>query len=249
MPPVTARALILQAFPYSDTSKILRLYCREHGLQSVIAKGASRQKSRFGGILEPFTEGDAQFNLRENRDLHTLADFDLVKSRQALGRNLIAFAGASVMAELVLRCSTPEPFPALYNSLQRSLDALTQTNSADSDIVALVGIWQIVALLGFEPEMEHCVGCGRELGATETVRFNVDAGGAACVACRPAGRFLDATTRAEIRSMARDPEPAPELTDRALHRALLRVFLSTHLTLDRPLRSLDLFLSEFEQSE
>ncbi len=247
MPPVTARAIILQAFPYSDTSKVLRLYCRDQGLHSVIAKGASRPKSRFGGILEPFTEGDAHFLLKESRDLHTLTDFDLVRSRQELGRDFAAFAGASVMAEVVLRCSTPEPFPALFASLQRSLDALACKHPDDSSVRALIGIWQIVALLGFEPEMEHCVGCGRELDATETVRFDVDAGGASCLTCRPAGRLVDAATRAEIRDMTRSLENQPTLGDRGLHRALLRVFLSTHLSLDRPLKSLGLFLDELDR--
>src|SRR5687767_5106212 len=102
MPLVSGPAIILQAFPYSDTSKILRLLTREHGLQSVIAKGAFRPKSRFGGVLEPFTDGIASFMLREVRDLHTLTGFELLRSRQAMGTHLVRFGGASLIAELVL---------------------------------------------------------------------------------------------------------------------------------------------------
>ena len=52
---VEDRALILQAYPYGETSRILKLLCESHGLRTVIAKGARRPKSRFGGLLEPFT--------------------------------------------------------------------------------------------------------------------------------------------------------------------------------------------------
>jgi hypothetical protein len=69
---VRSRCLILQSYPYSETSRILRLLTEDFGVQSVIAKGARRPKSRFGGLLEPFTEGTASFYHRETRDLHTL---------------------------------------------------------------------------------------------------------------------------------------------------------------------------------
>ena len=77
MSAVTDDALILQAFPYGDTSRILRLLTRRHGLRSVIARGALRPRSRFGGSLEPFAEGIATLHLRANRDLQTLTAFEL----------------------------------------------------------------------------------------------------------------------------------------------------------------------------
>ena len=92
MPVVSTRSIILHSFNYSETSKILRLLTRDHGVQSVIAKGAQRPKSRFGGVLELFTEGVASFSLRESRDLHTLTGFDLVRTRQLLGGSLTRFA-------------------------------------------------------------------------------------------------------------------------------------------------------------
>lgn len=241
---VTARSIVLQTFPYSDTSKILRLYCREYGLQSVIAKGALRPRSRFGGILEPFTEGDASFFLKESRDLHTLSGFDLVRSRQSLGRSLAAFSGASVMAELVLRCTTPEPQPALFDSFRDSLDTVAAAPPELAAPTALGGIWLIVLLLGFRPQLEECVGCGRALRAEEPVRFDVEAGGVACTGCRPVGRLIDPASRAELMDMLRKENQAVALTDPSLQLALLSAYIEAHLSLDRPLRSLELFVTE-----
>ncbi|HEX5726354.1 MAG TPA: DNA repair protein RecO [Longimicrobiaceae bacterium] len=242
---VTTRSLVLQAFPYSETSKVLRLFTWEHGLRSVIAKGALRPRSRFGGVLEPFTEGAATFYLKEGRDLHTLSGFELVRSRQALGRSLARFAGASLLAELALRLSTEEPHPRVYAALAASWDAVADADTAaEAEVAVLTGAWTLAALLGFAPQLEACVLCGRAVGPAEAVRFAGEAGGIACTRCRPAGRVLDAATRAELASMLRGDALERPLARPGAHRALLRAFLELQLAHDRPFRSLDLFLEQ-----
>jgi DNA repair protein RecO (recombination protein O) len=245
MPVVRTRALILHAFPYGDTSRILRLLTPDYGVRSVIAKGARGPRSRFGGILEPFTEGEALFNLREGRDLLTLSGFSLVRGRQALGRHLTLFAGASLLAELTLRTGTEGANPELYAFLVEALDSL-----ADRDVppapTALAAAWRLVALLGFQPEMEACTRCGRRLGPDEPSRFDVEAGGAVCLACRPAGRVLDPATRREVGGMSTGNGVGP-LHSPPLHAALLHAFLAAHLIGDRPLRALPLFLNSLRE--
>jgi len=242
---VSTRALVLQAFPYSETSKILRLYTWDHGLVSVIAKGALRPKSRYGGVLEPFTEGTATFYHRYGRDLHTLGGFDLLRSRQALGRSLAAFAGASLVAELVLHADTEEANPEIYESLAAAFDAMAAAGDADEALrAALTGAWTLISLLGFEPGTDHCVVCERPLVPAEPVRFDTSAGGVACVRCRPAGRIIPAASRAELHAMVRGRTPEEPLASPGLHRALLRVFLETHVQQDRPFRALPLFLDQ-----
>ncbi len=239
---IGARALVLQAFPYGDSSKILRLYCRDHGLRSVIAKGALRPRSRYGGLLEPFTEGVAHFYLKEGRDLHTLSGFDLVRSRQALGRDLGAFSGASLVAELLLRFGTEEPHPELFAAAVAALDRIVLAEPGEVVPQALAAVWEVVSLLGYRPELEACVHCGRGLVADEAARVDVDAGGTSCLRCRPSGRILDPVSRLEVLRMSRGEPLAAPPVDRGLHRALIRAFMATHLAPGHPLRSLDLFV-------
>jgi len=240
---VTTRSLVLQAFPYSETSKILRLFTWDLGVVSVIAKGALRPKSRYGGVLEPFTEGVATFYHRPGRELHTLSGFDLVRSRQGLGRSLTGFAGASLLAEVVLRVGTEEAHPELFETLTAAWDAIAGAGEVAEDALAaaLTGAWSVVSLLGYEPETGRCIACERPLVPAEPVRFDTLAGGVACTRCRPAGRLIDAATRAELRAMAHGTVPE-RIGDPGLHRRLIRVWLETHLQHDRPFRSLELFL-------
>ncbi len=243
---VRTQAVILQTFPYGETSRILRLLSPELGLRSVIARGAQRPRSRFGGVLEPFTEGEAHFHLREGRDLHTLSGFDLIRSRQSLGRNLTSFAAASLLAELVIRSGTEEPQEELFAVFLDGLERLAGVPATAASGEALATVWELVSHLGYLPELGACVGCGRALDPQESSRFDVDAGGAACMQCRPTGRVVDAATREELRSMCAG-EPAPAAVgDPALHRALLRVFVATHLAHGAPLRSLPLLLEQLK---
>src|SRR2546422_1115451 len=92
---VTTPAVVLQTYRYSETSKVVRLATRELGVQSAIAKGALRPKSRFGAGLELLSEGSAQLYFREARELHTLGAFDLANLRRDLAADVGRFAGAT----------------------------------------------------------------------------------------------------------------------------------------------------------
>src|ERR1051326_3439556 len=108
---VTTPAVVLRTYRYSETSKIVRLATRDLGIQSAIAKGALRPKSRFGAGLELLSEGMAQLYFRETRELHTLAAFDLVNLRRQLAADVGRFAGAAALAEVMLKMAPPAPPP------------------------------------------------------------------------------------------------------------------------------------------
>src|SRR5258705_9619438 len=95
---VTPPALVLQTYRYSETSKVVRLATRDLGVQSAIAKGALRPKSRFGAGLELLSEGVAQLYFRETRELHTLGAFDLVNLRRDPARGARPVPGAPAPA-------------------------------------------------------------------------------------------------------------------------------------------------------
>ena len=59
MAPVATPAIILATLRYGETSKIVRLATRDLGVQSAIAKGASRPKSKFGAALQAHHAGTA----------------------------------------------------------------------------------------------------------------------------------------------------------------------------------------------
>jgi DNA repair protein RecO (recombination protein O) len=237
---VTLDAIILQAFPYSETSKILRLLTPSHGVQSVIAKGARRPKSRYGGVLEPFTDGVATFHLRLTRDLHTLSEFELVRPRQDLGRDLVRFGGASLLAEIVLRTANEQAAPEIFRCIRSALDRLETASPGDVEGTALAEAWALVTLLGFGPALDHCVECDTLLPETGDLYLDYAAGGLFCGGCTGgggAGRTLPEEARRDLWSLTRGR--APHLRHAPAHWQLLARFLAYHLVDTASLRSLD----------
>ncbi len=242
MPLVTVDATVLQAFPYSETSKILRLLTASHGVQSVIAKGARRARSRFGGVLEPFTDGTASFYLKENRDLHTLREFELHRPRQALGRDLVRFGAASLLAEIVLRTSSEQEAPDLFRRFRAALNELETAAGQHVEAVALGHAWGLVATLGFAPALHRCVHCGGPLPEGDLF-FDYGAGGLLCGECgggAGGGRVLPAEARADLGALLLGETVTLQRT--GAHWQLLSRFLAYHLVEHGALRSLD-FLS------
>ncbi len=249
MPLVSGPSLILQVFPYSDTSKIIRLLTREYGVQSVIAKGALRPKSRFGGVLEQFTEGIASFILRETRDLHTLTGFELVRSRQALGSDLIRFGGASLIAELVLRVGSEERDPALYDAIVRALDTIQVAEPPDLESTVLAQTWSIISHFGFAPALDECINCGRAIEDSEEVLFDYTAGGVRCMACGTGlgGRMVPPAARAALRELTAGRVITLERT--SAHWRLLSRFLAHHVLEGQTLHSLDFLAATMGDTE
>lgn len=241
MPLITTECIVLRSQPYSETSKILRLLTPDHGVRSVIAKGALQPRSRFGGVLEPFARGRASIYLSNNRDLHTLGSFDLTRTGQALGRDLVRFAVASLLVELILRTASEAADPALFAHLSGALDRIETSDAEMLEPRGLAEAWSLIAYLGFAPIVDRCVSCERGLASDEDAHFDYAAGGTRCRDCGGAGayartRSLPAHARQALSHFIRGDEVRPERT--AAHWALLSRFLTYHLGDGGPLHSL-----------
>src|SRR5438046_8743030 len=104
---VTTPPRCVPTYRYSETSKVVRLATRDLGVQSAIAKGALRPKSRFGAGLELLSEGMAQLYFHETRELHTLGAFDLINLRRDLAADVGRFSGATMAAEGTRKVASP----------------------------------------------------------------------------------------------------------------------------------------------
>lgn len=238
-------AIVLHAFDYLESSRILRLVTREGGVRSALAKGARRSSRRFGSAVDLFAQGNAQLYAKPGRDLDTLGAFDVVVARPMLAADLGRFAGASAIAELTLRFGRDAADAGLFDAVAEALDTLA-TAAPDAALTAtLAAAWHIVAELGFAPAVDVCADCHAPLDPEATVMFSHRAGGALCTRCgrlAPAGRKLPAPARDALRRFidGAAAEPLDDASARA-HQRLLREFLAEHLTDGRPLRALELW--------
>jgi DNA repair protein RecO (recombination protein O) len=246
MPLLDTPAIVLSAVRYSETSKIVRLATRDHGVQSAIAKGALRPRSRFGAALQLLSEGQAQYLAKEHRELHVLTAFDLQQLHVGLAADLARYATASALAEVMLRFAPADPHPESYDLFREALQMLEAAPSNDVAALGFRALWHLVSVLGFAPSLDACVRDGTLLPVEGALPFSTREGGALCPACaaQHGATQLPAHARADLVALL-DPEASlPVLDDRhgAAHRRLLARYVRYHLGEGAELPALDFWL-------
>jgi DNA repair protein RecO (recombination protein O) len=247
MPAHVTEAIVLHAFDYLESSRIIKLLTREHGLRSVLARGARKSAKRFGAALDLFVQGSAELESKPGRDLDTLSSFDLARTRAGIGLDLDRFTGASAIAELILRFARDDTDTDLFDVTSEALDGINAATGSDARDAAIAGAWRILAALGFAPSLEACNECDRALGDDESVLFSHSAGGVMCEACArraKVGRMLPSAARHALVSWT-NGEASPPLTDSEAraHQRLLREFLIEHLSDGRPMKAFEVWES------
>lgn len=241
-------AVVLHAFDYLESSRILRLATREAGVQSVLARGARRSQRRYGSAVDLFAEGVVELHVKPGRDMHTLVSFDVLRGRPALAAELERFAAASAIAELALRFTHHDPHPELYETLVQGLDRIGEADRGQAAAAGLAAGWRVVAELGFTPALDRCSVCHDGVDVDLPAVFSHPAGGVLCARCartNPGSRLLPATARAALLrwTVGENAVEMPPDEIRA-HQRLLREFLREHITDGRPLRAFDLWERE-----
>jgi DNA repair protein RecO (recombination protein O) len=240
---VVTDAIVLHAFDYLESSRILRLVTREAGVRSVLARGARRSKGRFGSALDLFAQGTAELHVKVGRELDTLGGFDVARARPQLAERLERFTGASAIAELTLRFAREAADPGLFDAVSSVLDALSDAPTERARDVTLGGAWRVLAELGVAPTIDVCAECHTPVPADAAAMFSHPAGGVLCARCghlARGGRTLPAEARSALRDwLASSPHPITDAQEARAHQRLLREFLREHLTEDRPLRAFE----------
>ena len=238
---LVTEAVVLHAFDYLESSRIIRLLTREAGVQSCLARGAKKSRGRYGSALDLFAEGSAQLYVKPDRELNNLGGFEISRTRSELAEDIGRFTAASAIAELALRFAGEEASAALFDTVGSVLDRIAMAKPEHTIEAGLSGAWRIVSVLGFTPELSSCSLCHTPIRDTDDATFSHASGGVICLGCSrqsPGGRKIPASARATIARWL-DQDHLPGLSDAAArsHQRLLREFLGHHLTGDRPLRA------------
>lgn len=242
--PVRTRAVLLRTHDYSETSRIHRYFTEDHGVVSVMARGIRKRSAKGGASAGSFDEVDLEVHLKPGRDLQTLRDVTLLRARPGLGRNPVAFAAAGVLGEIVLRHHGEEAAHLVFDGLGGALDRLAETPPDRVSGELLARGWTLVGQLGFQPQLDDCVMCGRALGSDEMARMDFEAGGVRCL--RPecgerfAGPRVGPGARAQLRALLAGRVPDPLSHVRA-HLRLFNDFTTVHVVGGRRLDAFRVF--------
>ena len=186
------RCICLRKFEYSETSQILTLFAREHGLLRVIAKGAHRRtkagSSKFDGGLDLLDTGRAVFTFDPGKELNTLTEWHLDEGHLSLRRSLRGMLLAQYAAELTsLLFEEHDPHEAMFDRLAETVGELATPRAEEAFLAFQL---DLLREAGYLPELRACAECGLPAGdgghADGGAYFSPNRGGVVCRNCEGA---------------------------------------------------------------
>jgi DNA repair protein RecO (recombination protein O) len=188
MPLLRDLCICLRKVEYSETSQILTLYSRTHGIIRLIAKGAHRRTkvgaSKFDGGIDLLDVGEAVFSHAPSKDLPPLTEWTLRDGHLNLRNTLRGIYLGQYAAELVAHLiEEHDPHPELFDRLLSFLQSAAGDGREASFIAFQIAL---LSESGFEPRITGCASCGR---ATEErgpeLYMSPMLGGRVCFDCAP----------------------------------------------------------------
>ncbi len=154
-------AIVLRTWPFHEADLLVSLFTREQGKVKGVARHAMKSRRRFGGALEPMTHVRASYAEKPRQELVRLDAFEILSSPMSRPVDYARTAALQLVAE-VLEEAMPEGAPE---------DAVFRLALAVLDELQVGKVWMPVTyfalwmnrLMGWMPELGHCVACGLDL--------------------------------------------------------------------------------------
>src|SRR5258708_21124656 len=173
------RAVVLRKLDYGEADRIFTLLTRNHGKVGAIAKGVRRPESKLGPSLELY--GHVDVLLAKGRgELDVVAQVERSAGTRA-GGEVERMSHAALIAELAERvCEDRHPVEGVYELTVMALDELAR--ETDPRRASAYFLMAALDLLGYAPQLGHCVSCEEPLAA-KPAAFSPEAGGFPCDQC------------------------------------------------------------------
>ncbi len=167
-------ALILRTYNLAEADKIVVCLSRSAGLIRGVAKGCRKLQNRFGAALEPFTLVNLTYYEKENRELVSFRQTEILKSRFNLSSNASVLTGFSYMGDLLIDFSPPhQANDNLYRMALACFEAVSETPEDLDSVLRYFEVW-LLKLEGFLPDLRACGNCHRAFTDDEAVYLGAD---------------------------------------------------------------------------
>lgn len=171
---IETEGLILKSYGLSEADKIIVLLTQHQGLVRGVAKGAKRLKSKFGGALEPFSIVQVEYFQKEERELVSIRQIELVKSFFESASNPQFLQKFAYLTELLTEFSPPhDPNEKLYRMAKVCLETATEIPESLENIALYFELW-ILRLGGYLPNWNRCDDCRKDLDSKEDTSLQIN---------------------------------------------------------------------------
>lgn len=190
---IEVEGIVIQDSPYRETSKILKIYTKENGILSVVAKGCRTLKSDLRSATSKYTYAKFYIRYKEN-GLSTLVSADVIDSFRNLGKDIEKTAYASFIIDLASGVAKQNADPNIFDLMIAAIKKIID----DFDYLVITNILELKYLeyLGVKPMLDSCAICGTNKNIVTLSSYK---GGYICGNCCTNEKILDSKTVRMIR--------------------------------------------------
>ena len=169
--------IILSETNYSESSKILNILTKEHGLLGVMSKGCRNMKSKLRGVSRKLLYGTIHIYYKPN-GLSTLIGIDVINSFSKTIMDLEKISYASFILDLTHQVIKQNDDSSIFDLLKETLLKIEEGLNP----LSLTNILELKLLeyLGVAPSIDCCSNCGND---KQIVTISSTAGGYICKNC------------------------------------------------------------------
>ena len=162
---ILADCILIGFVNYGESDRIVKLFSRERGLISAIAKRVRSHKHKWAGLLEIGQTLEVKLSPPKN-DLWLLISVQEVQSTATIRKDLLKLSTMQYCCEVTGVLSIPEdPNPKLHGLLAHTIKTLNGLPSPGSAAFNGFAV-KALAISGHHPQLKTCTFCGKDIGTS-----------------------------------------------------------------------------------
>jgi len=206
-----SEAIILKSFNWSESSRTVVFFSRNHGKLPLIDKGGRSVKSKRGRLL-PYCRLNLLYYASRKEGSGYISGADIVESFSlegdgALGRLAYGSAACELLYLLLSEFQEQEELYDLFVFFLRQIETAPKEGLPS---LFLCFFLKLLSILGYHPSLGYCVECKRESGDKKGLKingaaflFSPERGGIVCSACQKVGQSYIGLSDTEAEMLAR----------------------------------------------
>tara|TARA_B100000579_G_scaffold418577_1_gene416305 strand:+ start:476 stop:1225 length:750 start_codon:yes stop_codon:yes gene_type:complete len=184
---ISADTIVLRKIIYGESSLIVRLFSRDNGKISVMAKGARRPKSNFSSILEPMNLINIQYIYKNSRKIQLLKSADLNENLINIRDDFNSLQHGLTIVDIMDKATIEGDSSELLYRLCKSTLVSLNFQKGHCSLIFTFFLIQLSIHSGFMPHLKQCSECFNKL---DDAIVDLTSGNFYCRSCSKSSKKL-----------------------------------------------------------